>query len=104
MRAGDQGNYLRAVGLPAGGTYAWTSTTDWTGTGRSPLFYCTTTSMGETATVTYTHPEHGSAQATSASIHIFDAELTLDGLDDEDEESPGGRSPSAAPAGGSPSH
>ena len=46
--------------------------------------------MGETATVTYTHPTEGSAQDTSGNIHIFDAELTLDGVDDEDEEDPGG--------------
>ena len=30
---GDQGNWLRAMGIPAGGTYTWTSTTEWVGAG-----------------------------------------------------------------------
>jgi hypothetical protein len=87
MPDNNQTTQVRANGDPQGGDYYW-SGGGWTATGPEPFF--NSASTGDyIAHVHYEVQGEGEADDDSGYIHVFDAELTLDGTPDNTEDSPG---------------
>lgn len=85
----NQKAQLGADGVPEWGEYYWScGGLPWTATGPQPFFESANTGTYN-ARVDYEVIGEGSDYDYSGNIHVFDAELTLEGTADNEEDSPG---------------
>ncbi len=81
----DQGATLVAVGYPGPGWYEW-SCSGWSAGGRDltdPVWWSSDPALQYIASVTYTPDELPAVDDSSGYIHVYDADLYLEGLEDD---------------------